>query len=343
MKKGRGGTMTHDYKRHGTTTLFAALETSSGKVTGRTYRKHRHREVLRFLREVDKAVPADQEIHIVLDNYATHKHDEGAGPGCRASGPVHRGTGYGVEVRGNRRPKLAPRRYASQLNSLFGQARFPASRASLLCFPAVARIYPSTVDLVGARGRCPSTGFRSPHRSKMRRHSNMARRGRDGPFDLDHKVERLTSSQYEHDLKRIDWLYRALGVLDVKAIGLLTVNAILMAVLSVVATSRIVDQLIPRCPFLESSLPIALVLIGLVLLSSSVLHVLVLKIGWPILGRAVCDADGCRICFTEELRSLSGVVERRTLRFRCGWRLTLIALPLTMGLGIFLFLASFCQ
>ncbi|MCY4378061.1 MAG: IS630 family transposase [Spirochaetaceae bacterium] len=76
MKKGRGTTMTHDYKRHGTTTLFAALEVASGKVIGRTYRKHRHQEVLRFLREVDKAVPADQEIHIVLDNYATHKHEK---------------------------------------------------------------------------------------------------------------------------------------------------------------------------------------------------------------------------------------------------------------------------
>ena len=68
--------MTHDYKRHGTTTLFAALEVASGKVIGRTYRKHRHQEVLRFLREVDKAVPADQEIHLVLDNYATHKHEK---------------------------------------------------------------------------------------------------------------------------------------------------------------------------------------------------------------------------------------------------------------------------
>ena len=76
MKKGRGGTMTHDYKRHGTTTLFAALEVASGKVIGRTYRRHRHQEVLRFLREVDKAVPEDQEIHIVLDNDATHKHEK---------------------------------------------------------------------------------------------------------------------------------------------------------------------------------------------------------------------------------------------------------------------------
>ena len=76
MKKGRAGTMTHDYKRHGTTTLFAALEVASGKVIGRTYRKHRHQEVLRFLREVDRAVPPGQEIHIVLDNYATHKHEK---------------------------------------------------------------------------------------------------------------------------------------------------------------------------------------------------------------------------------------------------------------------------
>ena len=76
MKKGRAGTMTHDYKHHGTTKLFAALEVASGKVIGKTYRRHRHHEVLRFLREVAKAVPADQEIHIVLDNYATHKHEK---------------------------------------------------------------------------------------------------------------------------------------------------------------------------------------------------------------------------------------------------------------------------
>ena len=76
MKKGRCTTMTHDYKRHGTTTLFAALDMATGKVIGKTYRKHRHQEVLRFLREVDKAVPKGQEIHIVLDNYATHKHEK---------------------------------------------------------------------------------------------------------------------------------------------------------------------------------------------------------------------------------------------------------------------------
>ena len=76
MKNGRGGTMTHDYKRHGTTTLFAALNIATGEVVGKTYRKHRHQEVLRFLREVDKTVPKDQEIHIVLDNYAMHKHEK---------------------------------------------------------------------------------------------------------------------------------------------------------------------------------------------------------------------------------------------------------------------------
>ena len=68
--------MTHDYKRHGTTTLFAALNMATGEVIGKTYRKHRHQEVLMFLREVEKTVPKEQEIHIVLDNYATHKHEK---------------------------------------------------------------------------------------------------------------------------------------------------------------------------------------------------------------------------------------------------------------------------
>ena len=74
MKKGRCGTMTHDYKRHGTTSLFAALNVASGEVLGRSFRRHRHQEVLRFLREVEKSVPPEQDIHIVLDNYGAHKH-----------------------------------------------------------------------------------------------------------------------------------------------------------------------------------------------------------------------------------------------------------------------------
>ena len=74
MVKGRGQTMTHDYKRHGTTTLFAALSLLDGTVIGRCMQRHRHFEFIRFLNAVERAVPADKPIHAVLDNYATHKH-----------------------------------------------------------------------------------------------------------------------------------------------------------------------------------------------------------------------------------------------------------------------------
>ena len=66
--------MTHDYKRHGTTSPFAAMDVASGEVIGQTYRRHRHQELLRFLRKVEKEVPKGREIHIILDNYSTHKH-----------------------------------------------------------------------------------------------------------------------------------------------------------------------------------------------------------------------------------------------------------------------------
>jgi transposase len=74
MKPGRLGTMTHDDKRHGTTTLFAALNELDGKVIGRNMRRHRHQEFIRFLNAVEGAVPAGTAIHAVLDNYAAHKH-----------------------------------------------------------------------------------------------------------------------------------------------------------------------------------------------------------------------------------------------------------------------------
>ncbi len=74
MKKGRCGTMTHDYKRHGTTTLFAALNVLDGTVVGRNMQRHRHQEFIRFLNQVEAAVPADKPVHAILDNYATHKH-----------------------------------------------------------------------------------------------------------------------------------------------------------------------------------------------------------------------------------------------------------------------------
>jgi len=74
MKKGRGATMTHDYKRNGTTTLFAALDTATGEVYGLCQQRHRHQEWLRFLRMIDQTVPAGKEIYLICDNYATHKH-----------------------------------------------------------------------------------------------------------------------------------------------------------------------------------------------------------------------------------------------------------------------------
>src|ERR1700739_1097263 len=75
MKKGRGQTMTHDYKRNGTTTLFAALNTANGEVYSLCQQKHRHQEWLKFLRLIDLTVPADKDIYLICDNYSTHKHE----------------------------------------------------------------------------------------------------------------------------------------------------------------------------------------------------------------------------------------------------------------------------
>jgi transposase len=74
MKKGRAGTMTHDYKRNGTTTLFAALNVLDGTVIGRNMQRHRHQEFIRFLNAVEAQVPVGKLIHAIVDNYATHKH-----------------------------------------------------------------------------------------------------------------------------------------------------------------------------------------------------------------------------------------------------------------------------
>ena len=76
IKKGRAGTMTHDYKRHGTTSLFAALDVATGAVIGQCMRRHRHQEFLRFLRTIDQQTPKTLDLHLILDNYATHKHDQ---------------------------------------------------------------------------------------------------------------------------------------------------------------------------------------------------------------------------------------------------------------------------
>jgi len=74
LKKGRCGTMTHDYKRHGTTTLFAALDTVEGRLIGKCFRRHRHQEWLKFLKLIDRQTPPQLDLHLIADNYATHKH-----------------------------------------------------------------------------------------------------------------------------------------------------------------------------------------------------------------------------------------------------------------------------
>ncbi len=66
--------MTHDYKRNGTTTLFAALEVLQGKVVGQCYKRHRHQEFLKFLRRLEQEFPGQTTLHLVMDNYGTHKH-----------------------------------------------------------------------------------------------------------------------------------------------------------------------------------------------------------------------------------------------------------------------------
>jgi transposase len=74
LKRGRAQTMTHDYKRHGTTTLFAALNTLEGTLIGQCMPRHRHQEWLRFLQQIDRETPPDLQLHLIADNYATHKH-----------------------------------------------------------------------------------------------------------------------------------------------------------------------------------------------------------------------------------------------------------------------------
>ena len=74
MKKGRCGTRTHDYKRNGTTTLFASLSMLDGKVIGDCMPRHRHQEFIRFLKKIDGGTPAELDLHLIVDNYGTHKH-----------------------------------------------------------------------------------------------------------------------------------------------------------------------------------------------------------------------------------------------------------------------------
>ncbi len=76
MIKGRCGTMTHDYQRNGTTTLFAAMELAEGKIIGTCMKRHRHQEWIKFLNLIDTQTPLEKEIHLIIDNYSTHKHQK---------------------------------------------------------------------------------------------------------------------------------------------------------------------------------------------------------------------------------------------------------------------------
>jgi transposase len=76
LHRGRCGTMTHDYKRNGTTTLFAAIEMTEGRLIGTCMSKHRHQEWIKFLKQIDAETPAELDLHLIVDNYATHKHPQ---------------------------------------------------------------------------------------------------------------------------------------------------------------------------------------------------------------------------------------------------------------------------
>ena len=100
LKPGKAGTMTHDYKRHGTTTLFAALNVLDGTVIGRCMQRHRHQEFLRFLNAIERAVPAGKVIHAILDNYASPQAPQGprlARPPSALDLPLHADLGLVAE------------------------------------------------------------------------------------------------------------------------------------------------------------------------------------------------------------------------------------------------------
>jgi hypothetical protein len=98
MKRGRCGTMTHDYKRHGTTTLFAALNVLDSKVIGQCMSRHRHQEFIRFLNKINRQTPAEREVHLIVDNYATHKHPKSLPSRKRGFAPGLNGTSAFISI-----------------------------------------------------------------------------------------------------------------------------------------------------------------------------------------------------------------------------------------------------
>src|SRR5262245_2897479 len=125
MKPGRAGTMTHDYKRHGTTTLFAALNILDGTIIGRNMQRHRHQEFIRFLNTIEAQVPVGKVIHAVVDNYATHKH------------PKVRNGWRGIPAGGSTSPRPqrpgSMRSKASSPNSRVSASSAACSDPSLTC------------------------------------------------------------------------------------------------------------------------------------------------------------------------------------------------------------------
>ena len=103
LKKGRAATMTHDYKRNGTTTLFAALNVLDGQVIGQCQQRHTHAEWLKFLRKIDRETPKDKTLHLIADNYATHKH-----PAVQRRRAVDGDEAAGADLDGPGRDLLAP-------------------------------------------------------------------------------------------------------------------------------------------------------------------------------------------------------------------------------------------
>ena len=141
LEKGSASTMTHDYKRRGTTTLLAALEVASGKVIGKTYCRHRHEEVLRSRREVDKAVPANQEIHIVLDNYDPNAATSPQVDQARHAAPAWSSFNHHCSSQAGIKDSMAATPVASSsTNRLASACRRTARRQrALICLHAAAR------------------------------------------------------------------------------------------------------------------------------------------------------------------------------------------------------------
>jgi Homeodomain-like domain/DDE superfamily endonuclease len=144
IKPGRCGTMTHDYKRHGTTTLFAALNTLDGIILGRCMQRHRHQEFIRFLNAVERAVPAGKLVHAIVDNYATHTHPKSLPPRRRGSKPGSPGTRAGASTSPrNPVPGSTPSK-ASSPNSPASASSAASSDPSSTCRPPSTAISTST-------------------------------------------------------------------------------------------------------------------------------------------------------------------------------------------------------